>query len=78
MCPDTAAQVKIGTAVSKINAKIDLACAPADLSALNYASTCAIQTPETPAETTCAGKPATTGAELAACHCERLGVASDS
>jgi hypothetical protein len=67
VCPDTAAQVKIGTAASKINPKIDLACAPADLSALGYGTTCALETAETPAETMCAGMPATTGNELAAC-----------
>src|SRR5436190_17305208 len=67
VCPDTAAQVKIGTAASKINVKIDTACAPTDLSALGYGMTCALETAETPAETTCAGMPATTGAELAAC-----------
>ncbi|HLY38079.1 MAG TPA: hypothetical protein VKU61_08590 [Candidatus Binatia bacterium] len=67
VCPDTAAQVKIGTAASKINVKIDAACAPADLSGLGYGTTCALETAETPAETTCAGMSATTGAELAAC-----------
>src|SRR5690242_11537078 len=67
VCPDTAAQVKIGTAVTKINAKIDAACAPTDLSGLGYGTTCALEAAETPAETACAGMPATSGAELAAC-----------
>src|SRR5690242_14966218 len=67
VCPDTGAQVKIGTAASKINVKIDAACAPADLSGLGYGTSCALETAETPAETACAGMPATTGSELAAC-----------
>jgi len=55
VCPDTGAQVKIGTAASKINLKIDSACAPADLSGLGYGTSCALETAETPAETACAG-----------------------
>jgi len=66
-CPDVTAQAKIGTAVTKINAKIDAACAPSDLSTLGYGTNCALATAETAAETTCSGKPAGTGAELAAC-----------
>jgi hypothetical protein len=66
-CPDVNAQVKIGSAVTKINPKIDAACLPADLATLGYATDCNLETPETAAESNCTGMPATTGAELAAC-----------
>jgi hypothetical protein len=67
VCPDVKAQVKISTAASKINAKVDAACLPGDLTTAGYSGSCALATPETNAETPCAGMPAGTGAEIAAC-----------
>ncbi len=66
-CPDVSAQAKIGTAVTKINPKIDAACAPADLATLGYSTGCALTTPETARETSCSSLPAATGSQLAAC-----------
>ena len=67
VCPDVAAQVKISTTASKINAKVSNACLPGDLTTAGYGTSCALATPETQAETNCAALPAATASDLAAC-----------
>lgn len=66
-CPDTATQLKIQKARTKVVATIGVACPDPDRATLGFPATCAYETTPTGVEAACAALPVGTPAEFATC-----------